>query len=109
MSRSPSDKPPSSKPTSRIEELARSMLPQAPAEPPIRLHPVPPPEPERKIPLLSSQECQKCKATFRWERPDSDRPKAPLVLRVQVGSRTCDCGYGRPRSERKPAAKPPTT
>lgn len=72
-----------------------------PADRPAPLRPVPPPEQERKVPVLSAQECQKCKATFRWERSDPEKPKAPLVLRVQVGSRTCDCGYGRPRNERQ--------
>lgn len=63
--------------------------------------PVPPPEKERPIPVLSEQGCQKCGATFRWERIDPDRPSSPLTLRVLKGSDRCDCGYGRPRGERR--------
>ncbi len=110
MNRPPHSKPAAAagggQPTSRIEELARSLMPNAPAaEAPMRLRPVPPPATERPVPLLSPQECAKCKAIFRWEKGDSDRPKAPLVLKVQVGSRTCDCGFGRPRSEKTKPAK----
>ncbi|MGC2857111.1 hypothetical protein ACM64Y_16705 [Novispirillum sp. DQ9] len=67
----------------------------------IPVTPVPPPEKERPRTPFSEQGCQKCGATFRWERIDPDRPNAPLTLRVLKGSDRCDCGYGRPRGERK--------
>jgi len=59
-------------------------------------YPVPPPEPERPTAKASDQECQKCGATFRWQ-PESDQPRAPLVLKLVTGSQKCDCGYGKPR------------
>ncbi|MFA7429389.1 MAG: hypothetical protein WCZ23_04460 [Rhodospirillaceae bacterium] len=71
------------------------------SKPPTPIVPVPPPEKERPIPALSEQACQKCGATFRWERADLDRPRAPLSLRVVKGSDRCDCGYGRPRGDRR--------
>lgn len=66
-------------------------------EKPIR--PVPAPEKERKVPVLSNENCQKCGATFQWERSDPEKANSPLALRVRHGSHKCDCGYGRPRGE----------
>lgn len=63
----------------------------------VPVSPVPAPEKERPIPELSEQECQKCGATFRWERSDPERPRAPLVLKLVKGTDKCDCGYGRAR------------
>lgn len=60
---------------------------------------VPPPDKERKVPVLSSENCQKCGATFQWERSEADNAHSPLALRVRQGSPKCDCGFGRPRGE----------
>lgn len=61
------------------------------------MYTVPPPEKEKKTPALSGQQCQKCGATFRWERIKAEDPKSPLTLRVLEPSAKCDCGYGRGR------------
>lgn len=57
-------------------------------------YPVPPPEKEKPKSKADDQVCQKCNATFRWQ-PETDLPRAPLVLRLVAGSDKCDCGYGK--------------
>lgn len=64
--------------------------------------PVPPPEKERPVVDKSEQGCQKCGATFRWERRQPDVPGSPLALRLLKGSERCDCGYGKPRKVARP-------
>lgn len=59
-------------------------------------YPVPPPDAQAPKGRANDQDCQKCGAVFRWQ-PESEREKAPLVLRLVTGSAKCDCGFGKPR------------
>jgi hypothetical protein len=57
---------------------------------------VPPPESDKAAAKATDQQCQKCGATFRWQ-PETEAPRAPLVLRLVTGSAKCDCGFGKMR------------
>lgn len=44
------------------------------------------------------QICQKCGATFMWERTEPEKKDlSPLILRLSKPSADCDCGYGNVR------------
>ncbi len=43
----------------------------------------------------NDQVCQKCGATFKWERSDHGDG---WVMRLTSSAERCDCGYGKSRS-----------